>query len=388
VAQQGSPPGRSLRQPVPGPDDDYPAGDYPAGDYPAGDNPAGDYAAGDPAARSRRAQARHPRRERPARRPYDAFAPDEEVPEWAGPAVYPSLQEPRRRRSGERYTDPYADPQADSDVGPDTGPGPEGHHRREPDPAADPVAPAGRRAGRRGRAAATRLRKSRRRVYRWAGLAIIACVLAAGITALVTHHTPKPSLYVTTLLPGEFKAVPAACSSVSPAVLSAYVPEPGRTTTSQVSTSTDSECSFTVDRKPVFLVLEVTAQSYQPFAAASGSGNAAGSASANAQDNYALVQSGLSHPPKTSPLTAAQVTALPNVGQQAFVALQQEHVKGISTQVATVVIRERNVVITVSESGQESGHGFGPVSVTTLQSGAVAAAKDMLARTLTEPKAS
>jgi hypothetical protein len=381
VAQQGSPPGRSLRQPVPGPDDGYPAGDYPVGDDPVSE------AAGP----SGRAPARHPRRERPerpARRPYDAFAADEEVPEWAGPAEYPGLPEPRRRRSGDRYADPYADPQADSDAGPDTGPDPAGHHRREPDPGADPAAPpARRRAGRRGRAAATRLRKSRRRVYRWAALAIIVCVLAAGITALMIHHTPKPSLYVTTLLPGEFKSVPAACSSVSPAVLSAYVPEPGRTTTSQISTSTDSECSFTVDRKPVFLVLEVTAQSYQPFAAASGTGTAAGSASANAQDNYALVQSGLTHPPKTSPLTAAQVTALPKVGQQAFVALQQEHVKDISTQVATVVIRERNVVITVSESGQESGHGFGPVSVTTLQSGAIAAAKDLLAKTLTQPKA-
>lgn len=373
MAQQGSPPGRSLRQPVPGPDDDYPAADYPVGDR---------------AARDRHAGARYPRRarpERPARQPYDAFAPDEVIPEWAGPAEYPSRPETRRRRSGHQYADPYADSAAGPDTDPDVGGDPAGHHQREPDPA---VVPARRRAGRRGRAAATRLRKSRRRVYRWAGLAIIACVLAAGITALVTHHAPKPALYVTTLLPGEFKSVPAACTSVSPTVLSQYVPEPGRTATSQISSSADSECSFTVDRKPVFIVLEVTAQSYQPFAAASGTGSAAGSASANAQDNYALVQSGLTHPPKTSPLTAARVTALPNVGQQAFVALQDEHVKAISTQVATVVIRERNVVITVSESAQESGHGFGPVSVTTLQSGAIAAAKDLLAKTLTQPKAS
>ena len=52
-----------------------------------------------------------------------------------------------------------------------------------------------------------------------------------------------------------------------------------------------------------------------------------------------------------------------------------------------VVIRERNVLITVSVSGQESGAGFGPVSVSTLQAGAEAAAKDMLAKSVAEPHA-
>ena len=72
---------------------------------------------------------------------------------------------------------------------------------------------------------------------------------------------------------------------------------------------------------------------------------------------------------------------------QAFVAVQHEHVTGIDSELVTVVVRERNVLITVSESGQESGHGFGPVPVSTLQAGAEAAARTVLAKARTEPTA-
>jgi hypothetical protein len=68
-------------------------------------------------------------------------------------------------------------------------------------------------------------------------------------------------------------------------------------------------------------------------------------------------------------------------------ALQNERVSGIVTDVVTVVIRERNVVVTASMSVQESGHGFGPVPVSTLQAGAQAAAKAMLAKVMTQPTA-
>jgi hypothetical protein len=255
------------------------------------------------------------------------------------------------------------------------------------DPSASPGVP--RRSGRRGRAAATRLRKSRRRVYRWCGLAIVVCVIAAGITALLTHHTPKPALYVTTLLPGEFKAVPNACDSVSGTVLNQYLPDPGRTSVDEISDSTDSQCSFTLDRRPDFLVMEVSARAYEPFAAASAAGSAAGSASASAQDSYTLTRNNLAKPPRTATtkplLSPAVISPLPKTGQQAFVAVQTEHAAKIVTEVVTVVIRDRNVLITVSESGQESGHGFGPVSVTTLKAGAEAAARDLLAKSVAEP---
>ena len=44
------------------------------------------------------------------------------------------------------------------------------------------------------------------------------------------------------------------------------------------------------------------------------------------------------------------------------------------------MIRERNVLITVSVSGQESGHGFGPVPDATLMACARAVATSVLAK--------
>ena len=317
----------------------------------------------------------------------DPFGPDsdEALPPWAEPSFRPGrpASTQRRRAAGrgpvfgaeaEEYDGPAGDDlQAGAGLG-------------------DPPGPAGvpRRPGRRGRAAATRLRKSRRRVYRWGGIAIVACIIAAGLTVLLTHHTPKPALYVTSLLPGEFKSVPSACT-VSGSVLNQYLPDPGRTSAAQISESTQSQCSFTLDRKPDFLVLEVSALAYQPFAAASAAGSAAGSASAYAQDSYVVTQTNLRKPPRIGTakplLSPATISPLPKTGQQAFVAVQTEHSGRISTDVVTVVIRERNVLITVSDSGQEHGFGFGPVAVSTLQAGAEAAARSMLANSLAEPRA-
>jgi len=356
VAQQGSPPRRSAPPPQP--------------DY--------------------RGRHDHPA-ERPGRPDWqqpDPFGPesDDDLPPWAEPDFQPARPASTQRRAAGRGQSFGAE------AGPEAYDDPAGHDwQAYGDPGDQPPgAQAPRRAGRRGRAAATRLRKSRRRVYRWCGVAIVACIVAAGLTALLTHHPPKPSLYVTSLLPGEFKSVPNACG-VSGSVLNQYLPDPDRTAAPEISESTQSQCSFTLDRKPDFLVLEVSAQAYQPFAAASAAGSAAGSASANAQDNYALTEESLRKPPRTGNakplLSAAVISPLTKTGQQAFVAVQTERAGGIVTEVATVVIRERNVLITVSDSGQESGGGFGPVAVTTLQAGAEAAARDMLAKSLTEPRA-
>jgi hypothetical protein len=359
VAQQGSPPRRSARPPRP--------------DH----------------------RGRHDRSpEQPVRDDWqqlDAFGPDsdDDLPAWAGPSDY--LARPartlrrapagREREFGAEVGEEDYDDAVGHDWQADAGPG---------DPLASTDVP--RRSRRRGRAAATRLRKSRRRVYRWCGVAIVVCVVAAGVTALATHHSPKPSLYVTSLLPGEFKAVPNACDSVSGTVLNQYLPGPGRTSADEISESTQSQCSFTLDRKPDFLVLEVAAEAYQPFAAASAAGSAAGSASANAQDSYEQAEKNLAKPPRAAAtakplLSAARISPLAKTGQQALVAVQTEHADNILTDVVTVVIRERNVLITVSDSGQESGHGFGPVAARTLEAGAEAAARDMLAKSLTGPQA-
>jgi hypothetical protein len=239
---------------------------------------------------------------------------------------------------------------------------------------------------RRGRAAAARLRKSRRKVYRWSGVGIGVCVVVA-LVVVLTHHSPKPLPYVTTLLSGEFKSVPGACNSVSAGVLNQYLPEPGRTMANQMSGSTQSECSFTVDRKPVFLELNVTAQAFQPFAPATAAGSKPGSATAYASDTFAEAQQSLAHPAKTAPQSPARILPLSKVGEQAFVAVASQHVTGIASEIVTVVVRERNVLITVAETGQESGHGFGPVSAGELEAGALAAARNVLAKAETQPTA-
>jgi hypothetical protein len=355
VAQQGFPPRRHSREPEAAPPSGYDRAPRPD-------------------------RSRRPDRQRPDRAGWqqiDPFAPepdtDSDLPPWAGPIGHPArptgtLRRPVTTRAFD--DDDYQDPASDD---PDD----------ESGQASRPAGRAPRSGRRRGRAAATRLRKSRRRVYRWCGIAIVACVIAAGVVALVTHHSPKPTLYVTALQHREFKSVPSACGSVSTAVLNQFMPAAGRTSTSEQNSGTDSQCSFTVDAKPNFLVLEVQAASYEPFAAATGDG----SATANAQDNFVLAQLGLAHPPKNSPLPPAQISKLAGLGQQAFMAFQNEHVSGISTDVVTVVIRERNAIITAIMSGQESGHGFGPVPVPTLQAGAQAAAKAMLAKVMAEPTA-
>jgi hypothetical protein len=347
VAQQGSPPGRVRRR--------------------SGDDQHGHGEAG---------RVRRPGRSAASDRPdwqRDAFGQadtDTDVPSWAGPSVHPARPVAARRRP-----DPHPGGHAD-EAQPD-------HDGDRTANGAVPEQAAGSLLTRRqSRAAATRLRKSRRRVYRWCGVAIVVCVIGAVTAVLATSSSPKPQLYVTSLQPGEFKSVPSACSSVSTALLNQYLPGSGRTTTNQFSGATQSECSFTVDARPVFRLLEVTAEAYQPFAAASGDG----SASANAKDNLALVRQTLTDPGKKSPLSPAQITQLTGLGQRAFAASQRETVGDIVSTVVTVVVLDRNVLITVELSAQQSS-GFTSTPAGTLQAGATAAAKDVLAKVLTQPTA-
>jgi hypothetical protein len=374
VAQQGSPPRRPSRQP-------------------------------DPGQRGRADRSAGPDRPRRAERPdraswqqVDAFGPesDAELPPWAAPSSFRDqpggsrLRAPARRAGGleDPYAEPaYADPYAGrepSGPGQDGQAGDEGGHDR-PAPASAPSGPGRGRLAvrRRGRAAATRLRKSRRRVYRWSGIAIVVAVVAAGGVWLFGRSTPARTPWVTTLQAGEYKAVPNACTAVSGGVLDSYLPGPGRTQTVLQSGSTNSQCSYTIDKQPTFLVLQVSAEEYQPFAAAGRNG----SATASAQDGFAAARQALARPPKKSPLPPAVISPLAQLGQQAFSASQHEHVTGISTDVITIVIRERNVLITVSLSGQESGHGFGPVPDATLAAGARAAAASVLAKVRAQPTA-
>jgi hypothetical protein len=317
----------------------------------------------------RAARPERPRWQADAFRPEDS---DADLPPWAGPDYAVRAGGTRRAAARDSHAGGYA--------GETTTRVDSGQHARPTEIAAD--GPRSRLAARRqGRAAAARLRKSRRRVFRLSVVGIAVCVVGAVIAVIATQSSPKPTPYVTTLLPGEFKSVPNACGSVSAAVLGQYLPG-HRTTTDQGSSATASQCSFTVDAKPVFRLLEVSAQAYQPFAAAS----ANGSATANATDSLDLAKAALLQPPKKSPLSPAQITPLTNLGQQAFSAYQRETAGGIVSDVVTVEVRERNVLISVELSAQQSP-GFSPASVATLETGATAAAQDILSAVKTQPVA-
>jgi hypothetical protein len=234
----------------------------------------------------------------------------------------------------------------------------------------------GRRRGR-GRAAAARLRKSRRRVYIWCGSAIAVAVIIAAVAAIHGLHKPvKHTGFITSLQSGEYRTVPSACSSVSPALLSQYLPGSARKVTPASTSGTTSQCSFTVDSKPVFRVLEVTAQAYQPSLVSAGNG----SGTASATDSFLTAQQQLAHPGKKSPLPAAQLGSLTGLGQQALTALQVIHHGHSVTDLVTVLTRQHNVLVTVSLQAQVSGRGFGPVSVATVRAGALAVSRAVLAK--------
>jgi hypothetical protein len=243
------------------------------------------------------------------------------------------------------------------------------------------VPPAGRRRGR--RAAAARLRRSRRRVYTYCGTAIVIVVLiAAGVWVHgLMHHSKPGDGLVTSLQPGEYSAVPSSCGAVSTALLNQYLAPSGRSITKPLTSSTDSECTFTVDSTPVFRVLDVTVQAFQPSALASGNGNA----TQNAIGNYDVALQNLVHPVKNSGQPAATISTLKGVGQRGFSALRVVRGSKIVTDLVTVSVQLHNVLITITLQGQESGDGFGPVSISDLQAGALAAARQVLAKVQAEP---
>jgi hypothetical protein len=401
VSQQGFPPGRSSRLPETGrshrssrhagpsrdeeswnpePWDSGPV-DWPAepGRQDVADRGAGagygpDDLGGQERAQPGRAQpgrsraarpgaSRPPRQSRPSRDTWlqsDPFsaADEADLPPWAGPSIHAT------RAGGTKLRPPAPELEEQAPASPDS-----------------PDRP-GQRPRRRGRAAAARLRKSRRRVYVWCGSAIAVAVVIAGVAAIRGLHKPASHVgFVTTLQPGEFRSVPRACGSVSAALLSQSLPGKTRKVTPASTSGATSQCSFSVDSKPVFRVLEVTMQAYQPSAIPAGNG----SATANAQDAFALTQLQLAHPAKKSPLPPAQIAPVPGLGQRAFSALQVIHSGPVTTDLVTVLGRDHNVVVTVSLQAQAGGNGFGPVSATDLRTEALAVARAVSAKAAQEP---
>lgn len=210
-----------------------------------------------------------------------------------------------------------------------------------------------------------------------------AAALVAGLV-LVLQPGPRAATtgtdgLVTTYLPGELRSVPDTCDAVPAATLARYLP--GRLTRVALpglNGSSANQCDWTLDHRPTYRLLEVTAQAYAPSGLASGNG----SATAAATDAYAQAAQAELHPARGTHQPPARLTALPGLGAAAFSAFQVITVGGDATDRVTVVARFRNVLVSVEFSGLDHADqgDYGPVSPALLAAGAAAAARDVLHR--------
>ncbi len=233
------------------------------------------------------------------------------------------------------------------------------------------------RRPRRSRVAAARRRRSKRRLVTWGGTAIVIAALVAG-GILVTRSKAPTSPFVTTLQKGEFQSVPDACKVLGTADLHRVLNGTPKSI-QPYNDQAQSRCTYTVDAKPIFRVLIITVQAYQPSLTVSGNG----SATANAKYNFAEQRRLLIKPSKHTPEPPATVTAVGGLGSEAFSAVQVFR-SGSVTDLVTVLARYGNVLITASLEGQASG-GFGPVRIAGLRSGALTVTGIVFAKVKTEP---
>jgi hypothetical protein len=217
-------------------------------------------------------------------------------------------------------------------------------------------------------------------VTRLGGLAAGAALIAVLVIVLLPGAKPAStgvSGFVTTYQPGEFRSVPSTCDSVPAATLAQYLPGTLSVVNSPSLTGdAGSQCNWTLDAKPIYRLLEVTATAYAPSGLATGDGSATDAAT----DAYTQQLQTEMFPARDSHEPAAQVTMINGLGAKAFSAFQVITAGGLVTDRITLVTRYRNVLITVEFSGLDhaSHGGYGPVSVSLLQAGATATAKDVL----------
>lgn len=226
-------------------------------------------------------------------------------------------------------------------------------------------------------------RRKRRRLYALGGGAA-AVVIAVAVYFLIGGSSGPADLglgsLVTSFLPGELQQVPNACSAVPGATLGQDLPGHLKVAAPPLNTGANSECTWTLDKAPVYRVLEVNLQAYSPNALVT-AGN--GSATFAAEYAYAEAQTAKQHPgPRSGQPTAtvADLTGMPGGGQtSAFEAKQVFTENGAVTDVATVVVRYRNVIVTVVLNGLDRANkgGYGPVSMSDLSSVAQSVAQQV-----------
>jgi len=301
------------------------------------------------------------------------FADDgEEYPPWAGPGTGPRWadhdERERRRLRG----------------APGTGQAEAERRGRRPAPGpGEPGEPAGQgRPGRSARGRATaRARRGRRALYIWGGALVAVLLIVGGVGYELLHRPsppPAPANVVTTFQHGEFKTVPNACTAVTAATLNKYLPGNRHTVAPQsLDGSAQSLCSWSLDAKPTYRVLQVTVQAYAPSGLASGNG----SATFAAKDAYQQASQLKTHPPKATHLPKARLAQIPGLGSSAFAALQVQPAGGDPTNLLKVVVRDHNVLITVVAQGPaKARRGYSAAPPLELQAAAEAAARNIIAQ--------
>jgi hypothetical protein len=270
--------------------------------------------------------------------------------------------------------------QTEDSVPPD-GPRQEDDEKRPPSwagPDADdePPSPAPPRAPG-GRALRGAARRRRRLLVMLAGLVVVAGAVTAVVLLAAGGPGPAsvvPGALITTFQRGELQQVPNACGSVPSATVQQYLPGKVKAASPlPVDGAAESACDWTIDQPPVYRLLQLNLLAYAPNGLASGNG----SATFAAIDAYDSALQGMQDPPAHSAEPRATVATLPGLGDEAFSAVQVFRRGGAVTDVATVVIRYHNVVVTATMNGlQHSNRGnYGPVSASQLASAALAFAQ-------------
>jgi len=333
VAEQGSPPPQSGRPPAAG--------------------------QGDPRATGRRYGS-------------DPAGTGEEHPPWAGPGVTPRWadQQARQRRAHARPG--HAAPAA-GEVSRGQGAAWQDDDTERPGWADGPA------PGSRSRRAAARSRRRSRITWVWGVAGLVVVLIMAAVLFLLGRGEPAPAPgagFVTPFQHGEFKTVPDACTAVASTTLNQYLPGKRRMVAPHsLNGSAQSLCNWTLDAPPLYRVLEVNVQAYAPSGLATGNGSATNAAI----DAYQQSLQAIRHPAKATHLPPATVTPLHGLGTTGFAALQVVRARGLSTDLETVVARDRNVVVIVVVQGPHAGGGrYRAAPQSELQSGALAAATDIV----------
>ncbi len=197
---------------------------------------------------------------------------------------------------------------------------------------------------------------------------------------------------VTTFLPGEVQSVPDACNTVPSATLSQYLPGTTKQAAPPLNSGTNTECTWTLDNAPTYRVLEVQVEAYTPSAlVANPNGNGLvpagnGSATYAAEAAFASSEYTLETPAANSgqpKATVVSLSGMPGGNDTSAFSATQVFEKSGQTDVATVYVRYRNVIVTAVVQGLNQTTGakkYGPVSMSDLTAAATTVAREVTAK--------